>query len=120
LFLGMGGAMAALALAAAFLAYTSTRHFRARCAALESTVATLSRELEIAVSINVRTGRRVQRVEKEYSGVADRVERIESRGCAAIERAIDSARHGAGPSRLTEEFGLTRVEAELIARLHGQ
>jgi hypothetical protein len=109
------------ALAAAIAANASMRRWRARCAALESSVAALGRELEMIASINVRNGRRVQRIEQEYSAVADRVEVIESRGPAAhFDRAIDWARRGADQTKLTEELGLSRSEAELVTRLHGR
>jgi hypothetical protein len=61
------------ALAAAIVANASMRRWRARYAALESNVAALGRELEMVASINLRNGRRVQRMEQEYSTVADRV-----------------------------------------------
>ena len=53
------------ALAAAIVANASMRRWRARCAALESHVAILGRELEMAASINGRSRRRVQRVEQD-------------------------------------------------------
>ena len=109
------------ALIAAIVANASMRRWRARCAALESNVAALGRELEMVASINVRNGRRVQRIEQEYSTVADRIEVIESRDPAApFDRAIDWARRGADQSRLTQELGLSRSEAELVTRLHGR
>jgi hypothetical protein len=54
------------ALAAAIVANASMRRWRARCAALESHVATLGRELEMAAaSVNGRSRRRVRRVEQD-------------------------------------------------------
>jgi hypothetical protein len=99
----------------------STRRWRARCIAVESSLAAMRREVEVLASISLRTGSRVKRVEQEYSGVADRVELVELRGApASFEEAIDSARRGTDSGRLTQQFGLSRVEAELVTRLHGR
>jgi Protein of unknown function (DUF2802) len=114
-------ALGALALASALIAWISMRRWRARHAALESSVDALRRELELLASISVRTGRRVQRVEQEYSGVADRMDLVESRGASgSFDHAIDWARRGADPSQLTQQFGLSCSEAELVSRLHGR
>jgi hypothetical protein len=97
------------------------RGWRIRCAAVESSLAAMRRELDVAASISVRTGRRVNRMEREYSGVAERVESVELRGPAqCFDQAIDSARRGTDPGSLTQQFGLSRVEAELVTRLHGR
>jgi Protein of unknown function (DUF2802) len=96
-------------------------HWRERCASLEDSVAGLRREIERFAAISVRTGRQVKRIENDYSDVAERVDLAEARGPAkALDQAIDSARRGADPRRLTQQFGLSRGEAELVARLHGQ
>jgi len=114
-------AMAVAALLTAIAAWSSMRRSRTRCAALESNLAELRRDLELAASIGVRTRRRVERIEHEYSGIADRVELVESRGPAgSFDQAIDSARRGADASKLTQQFGLSRSEAELVTRLHGR
>ena len=114
-------AIGCAALGAAIVANASMRRWRARCTALESNVAALGRELEMVASINVRNGRRVQRIEQEYSTVAERVEAIESRTpSASFDRAIDWARRGADENRLRQELGLSSSEAELVARLHGR
>jgi hypothetical protein len=99
----------------------STRRWRARCIAVESSLAAMRREVEVLASISLRTGSRVKRIEQEYSGVAERVELVELRGAAAsFDEAIDSARRGTDPGRLTQQFGLSRVEADLVTRLHGR
>lgn len=119
--IGMLAAAAALAaLATAIAAFISLRRLRAHCAALESNLAALGREIGMAASIYARTGSRVKRIEQEFSDVADRVELIESRGSlGSFDGAIDSARRGADPGSLSQQFGLSRSEAELVARLHG-
>ncbi len=116
-----GAAIAVAALLTAIAAGSSMRRWRTRCAALESNVAALRRELDLTASIGARTGRRVQRVEHEYSGLADRVELVESRGATgSFDQAIDAARRGVDPGKLIQQFGLSRSEAELVARLHGR
>jgi hypothetical protein len=99
----------------------SLRRWQIRCASVESSLAAMRRELEVAASISLRTGRRVNRIERECSGVADRIESVELRGPArCFDQAIVSARRGTDPGRLTQQFGLSPVEAELVTRLHGR
>jgi len=114
-------ALSLCAMLTAFILWRSNRHSRARIAAVESSLAAMRRELELMASISVKTGRRVKRIEHEYSGVADRVELVELRGSAqSFDQAIDSARRGADPGRLSLQFGLSRGEADLVTRLHGR
>lgn len=113
------------ALATALAALHGVRTWRTRYESLETSFAGLRRELEMVASISARTGRRVQRVEHEYSDVADRVDMVESRGPAAsgagaLDQAIEWARRGADSDKLAEQFGLSSGEADLVARLHGQ
>ena len=63
------GCVAVGALATALMAMQAVRTLRARYASLETSFAALRRELEMVASISARTGRRVQRVEHEYSDV---------------------------------------------------
>jgi hypothetical protein len=99
----------------------SMRRLRKRCAAAESSVAAMRREFEVMASISLRTGRRVKRMEREFSGVAERVESVELRGPAqCFDQAIDFARRGSDSGKLTQQFGLSRAEAELVTRLHGR
>ena len=116
---GASSAVAAL-LAILFLSL-SVRRLKARHLALESNVAAMRRELEVVGSISLRTGRRVKRIESDCAGVADRVEVVEMRGTSpSFDDAIDSARRGMDSGRLTQHFGLSRVEADLVTRLHGR
>ena len=90
--LGLGGLIAAL--------YTlrAVRGWQARCLVVESSLAAARRELDLVASVSAKTGRRLQRVEHEYSGVADRVVQVELRGGAqSFDQAIDSARRGTDP-----------------------
>jgi Protein of unknown function (DUF2802) len=114
-------ALGACALLAVLVLSISLRRWRTRCAAVESTLAAMRRELEVMANISLRTGRRVKRMEHEYSGVADRIESVELRGPPQrFDQAIDSARRGADSGRLAQQFGLSRVEADLVTRLHGR
>jgi hypothetical protein len=117
----VAASLAACALLAVVLLSISVRRWRTRCMSVESSVAAMRRDLEVMASISLRTGRRVKRIEHKYSGVADRIESVELRGPAqAFDKAIDSARRGGDPARLTQQFGLSRVEADLVTRLHGR
>lgn len=120
--LGMAGAsLAVCALIAIVLLSSSMRRWRKRCATIESSLAAMRRELEVTASISLRTGRRVNRIEREYSGVAERIESVELRGPAqCFDQAIDFARRGSDSGKLTQQFGLSRAEADLVTRLHGR
>jgi hypothetical protein len=110
-----------LGLLVALLAAGEIRRWRARCVSLESSLASLRRELELASSINTKTGRRVRRIEQECASVAERVDRFELRGNGQFfDQAIDSARRGVDPGKLAQQFGLSCGEAELVTRLHGR
>ena len=110
----------AAALWVAFNASKAMHAWRARYQELEASLPSLRREVELLASVSERTGRKVKRIEHDYSDVADRVDMVESRGPAkALDEAIDSARRGADTGKLSRQFGLSRGEAELVARLHG-
>jgi hypothetical protein len=113
--------LATCALFAVVVLSFSLSRWRKRCASVESSVAAMRRELEVMASISLRTGQRVNRMEREYSGVAERIESVELRGPAqCFDQAIDFARRGTDSGRLTQQFGLSRAEAELVTRLHGR
>jgi Protein of unknown function (DUF2802) len=120
--LGLAGLVLALCAALmAFLVSRSNRRLHLRCVAVESSLAAMRRELELLSSISLKTGRRVKHFEQEYAGVTDRVALVELRGSAqSFDQAIDSARRGTDPGRLTQQFGLSRGEADLVTRLHGR
>jgi hypothetical protein len=110
-----------LGLIAALFTTLRLRRVLARCLSVESSLAAIRRELELVASISTRTGRRLKSIEHDYSGVADRVDLVELRGTArSFDQAIDSARRGADPGKLTQQFGLSRGEADLVTRLHGR
>jgi hypothetical protein len=116
-----GAALSLAGLIAALWAMRAVRGWRARCLAVESSLAALRRELEHVASMGMKTGQRLQRIEQEYSGVAERVDQVEVRGVApSFDRAIDFARRGADTSKLAQQFGLSLGEADLVARLHGR
>ena len=118
-----GATLAVCAMIAALMAMQAVRRGSAQRESLESSIAALRRELELVASISVRTGRRVQRVEHEFSGVAERVDVVESRtatGSESLDQAIALARRGADSDRLEQQFGLSSGEADLVARLHGR
>jgi hypothetical protein len=114
-------ALGLLGLVCALLALRAVRGWQVRCLSLESSLTAVRREMEMVASISLKTGRRLKRIEQEYSGVADRVDQVELRGASqCFDQAIDSARRGADPVKLSQQFGLTRGEADLVTRLHGR
>jgi hypothetical protein len=116
-----GAALGLFGLVSAAITMHAVRGWRRRCLGVEAGLESVRRELELVASISAKAGRRVQRVEQECSGVADRIEQVELRGpVQAIDQAIDFARRGADPARLTRQFGLSHGEADLVTRLHGR
>jgi hypothetical protein len=117
----IGAVLGFLGFAMALTAMRAVRGWRARCVSLESSLAAVRRELELVASISAKSGRRVKRIEQEYSTVSDRVDQVELRGAAqSFDLAIDSARRGADPGKLAQQFGLSSGEADLVTRLHGR
>jgi hypothetical protein len=116
-----GAALGFLGLLSALFATRAIRAWQARCLIVESSLAALRRELEVVTSLCMKAGLRIKRIEQEYSGVTDRVDLVELRGSVqSFDQAIDSARRGADSGKLTQQFGLSRGEADLVARLHGR
>ena len=120
--LGLAAAtLGTLSLVSVLVTIQALQGWRTRCLALESSLTAVRRELELLASISLKTGRRIKRMESEYSGVAERMERVELRSpVRSFESAIDSARRGTDSGRLTQQFGLSRSEADLVWRLHGR
>ena len=120
--LGLAGAVLGFfGLVLSLFAIGAIRRWRSHCLSMESSVMALRRELELATSISLKSGRRVNRIEQQYMGVADRLEQVELRGAVqSFDQAIDAARRGADSSKLARQFGLSRAEAELLTRLHGR
>jgi hypothetical protein len=108
----VGAALGSLGLVFALIAIRDARRWRARCRAVESGLQAIRGQL---------TGRAADRLGEEFSQVADRLEQLENRGATQpLDQAIDSARLGASPGALAQKFGLSRLEAELVTRLHGR
>jgi hypothetical protein len=85
--------LSVLTLGAVVVLQRSAARWQSRCRALEASLPALRREVE--------------RLQMPASG-------------RSLNNAIESARRGAAPGRLTQQFGLSRAEAELMARMHGQ
>jgi Protein of unknown function (DUF2802) len=116
-----GAALGLLGMISALFTMRAIGGWRARCLSMESSLVAARRELALVASISAKSGRRVRRIEQEYSSVAERVDLVELRGTAqSFDQAIDSARRGADPGKLTQQFGLSRGEADLVTRLHGR
>ena len=87
-----GAALGFLGVVAALCTQRTGRAWRARCLSVEASLAALRRELELAASISLKTGRRVKRSEQECSAIADRVAQLELRsGAQSFDQAIDFA-----------------------------
>jgi hypothetical protein len=88
---------------------------------METQLSVLRSELDLAASAGIKSAHRVKRIAGGCAGLAARMDQLELRGAAqCFDQAIDAARRGADTGKLTEQFGLSRSEADLVARLHGR
>ena len=120
--LGFAGITFGLAaMAATGVMIREIRRWQARCAAVEAALAGMRCELELAASIAERTGRQVGLLQHECADLAERIECAKGAGAdRSLDQAIEYARRGADSVKLAARFGLSRGEADLVARLHGR
>jgi hypothetical protein len=110
-----------LAAVAAVRARRALSGLRARNHELEASLVALRRELEGNCVALAHDRRRQRHLERNFALLSQRLIGVEARADApAFDRAIDSARRGADTDKLAQVFGLSRGEADLIARLHGR
>jgi hypothetical protein len=77
--------------------------------------------MELVASINARAQRQIKRM--ETAAPVDALRANQTRLAdpkRSLQAAISAARHGSDTVRLSAQHGLSRAEAELIARLHGR
>ena len=100
--------------------YIHVRRLRTQHLELAAGVAATLRELELLAGMAAKAGVHVNRVDRDYAGLAERVDALELRGeSRPYDRAIDSARQGTDSNRLARQFGLSPTEASLVTLLHG-
>ncbi|MFO0453720.1 MAG: DUF2802 domain-containing protein [Pseudomonadota bacterium] len=109
----------ALGLAACWVAVGRTRASLAEQAAR---LEVLRRDTEAVAALGARLGERFRRLEQVAAQLADRLGQLELRGEGRpYDHAIALVRHGAADAdRLVQNLGLSRGEADLVARLHGR
>jgi hypothetical protein len=108
-------------LAATAYALAATWKFRRANLALVAQLTAMSGELERLDAATSDAVRRAAEVERQCRLVGERLLLTESHTAnRSFEEAIDSARRGAAPGKLAVRFGLSRGEADLVARLHGR
>jgi hypothetical protein len=96
------------------------RALRVRQQLLEGRLLSLSGGLEGVTAQVAGVATRAAAVERQTRLAAERLAVSESRNAdRSFDQAIDSARRGADAGTLAVRFGLSRGEAELVARLHG-
>jgi hypothetical protein len=117
-----GAAFALLWLAIGAL---TDRHLHRRCETLAAGIESLRAELELAnaraADSEALAAQRIAGLEAAQGRIVERLRFVERRSDGrSFDLAIDSARHGTEPQRLAADFGLSRGEAELVARMHGR
>jgi hypothetical protein len=120
---------AAVAAALALLWFSASalanRRLRKRSETLESSLGALRAELVLAqAGAQAEAQRalgRLDPLEQAYARMSERLRFVERRADGrSFDQAIDSARNGTESGKLAEQFGLSRGEAELVARMHGK
>jgi len=101
------------------------RHLHRRCETLAAGMEALRAELALATARaadgEAVAEERIMRLEQAHGRIVERLRFMERRAdVRSFDLAIDSARHGSEPQRLAADFGLSRGEAELVARMHGR
>ncbi|HZF16671.1 MAG TPA: DUF2802 domain-containing protein [Steroidobacteraceae bacterium] len=104
-----------------FAEWRAARRLRRTQDETERRLALLHKQTESAVTMAVRAGRRLKRLEKQLAWVSERIGQLEVRNEGrSYDQAITLARRGADPARLMTNFGLSRGEADLVALMHNQ
>jgi hypothetical protein len=121
IFAAAGAALGLLGLLLALATLRTARLLNERIVGAEASLASVRRELERVAVAGTKIERRLKRFEQETLDSAERLDQIELRGAGqCIDQAIDYARRGADPAKLSQHFGLSRGEADLVTRLHGR
>jgi hypothetical protein len=111
--------VAVLAVVCAAFAISAARRMGRRQTILEGALNAMRHDIEVIAGSNDRHGQRLNTLECSSESFGDRVRLVELRsGSRSLDEAIDSARRGADAGKLTEQFGLTGGEADLVTRLH--
>ena len=97
------------------------RRLRRDLALAEARIAALRSDLEAIGAGSLEALERVQRAEGQLRQVGGRLGLVEARSEGrSYEQAIQALKEGAGAGELVTRFGLSRGEADLLARLHGR
>jgi hypothetical protein len=108
-------------LAATAYTLAATWKFRRANLALVAQLTSMSGELERLDAATADAVRRAAEVERQCRLVGERLLLTEAHNAkSSFEEAIDSARRGAASDKLALRFGLSRGEADLVARVHGR
>lgn len=101
--------------------WRAVRRLRRTQRETERVLSLLNKQTESAVTMSVRAGRRLKRLEKQLAWASERIGQLEVRNEGrSYDQAITLARRGADPGRLMTNFGLSRGEADLVALMHNQ
>ncbi|MNO48996.1 hypothetical protein D3C76_393400 [compost metagenome] len=92
----------------------------AHVAELDQRAKELAKRLEAFQQINVRMGEQLRELGNQVAPLPERLNRIEQRDPASLSfsQAARLVGLGASAAELSQSCGLSRAEAELMARLH--
>ena len=117
------GALAAATVLLSLLLWRQGRRLRGQeraGAALRAELESMQRELDALCTGALGAGAHLGRVDRQLLRLVERQDRLELRDTThrEYERAMKLIRTGADVGQLMGECGLTRAEAELLARMH--
>jgi hypothetical protein len=115
------GSLLALAVGLLWLTVAHGRRLTRRLAAAEADFERLRAEVAAVAGVGARVGERLRRLDQVSTQLGERLGQLELRGEGRpYDQAIALVAKGADPERLVDSYGLTRGEADLVARLHGR
>jgi hypothetical protein len=107
-------------MAAAVYLLAALGDLRAMNRVLEARVLCLSGDVDGVKAATADSLRRYVAVERQARLVVERVAAAETHSAGrSFDQAINAARRGSDAGKLAVRFGLSRGEADLVARLHG-
>jgi Protein of unknown function (DUF2802) len=114
-------AISLLGTATAFIALAFAARARRNTKLLEALLDAAQSEALITATRSRRVLAEVRRLRRRCSAMRARIATLEARRAGqSYDQAIEWVRRGANPEALTQNFGLSRGEADLVTLMHGR
>jgi hypothetical protein len=117
----IAAAVALLVVGIAFTALAIAARARRQTKLLEAVLDAAQSEAVNTAARSRRVLTQVRRLRRRCAAMRARIAALEARGAGrSYDQAIEWVRRGANPEALTENFGLSRGEADLVTLMHGR